>query len=154
MATYFFDSSGLVKSYVAETGSSWVRSITNPSAANDVYVVRMTEVEITSAIVRRRRSGTLTTAEADAALIKFRQDLRQQFQVIEIDAPLLVAAVRAVEVHGLRAYDAVQLAGAMALTTIQLASTNPPITVASADLELNAAARSEGILVEDPNNYP
>ena len=103
MATYFFDSSRLVKSYVSETGSSWVRSVTNPAAANDVYVVRVTEVEITSAIVRRRRSGTLTTAEANAALIKFRQDLRKQFQVIEIDAALLVAAVRAVEVHGLRA---------------------------------------------------
>lgn len=153
MATYFFDSSGLVKSYVSETGSSWVRSVTNPAAANDVYVVRVTEVEITSAIVRRRRSGTLTTAEANAALIKFRQDLRKQFQVIEIDAALLVAAVRAVEVHGLRAYDAVQLAGALTLTTIS-ASPHPPITIVSSDQELNAAARSEGILVEDPNNYP
>ncbi|MEX2172555.1 MAG: type II toxin-antitoxin system VapC family toxin [Pirellulales bacterium] len=93
-------------------------------------------------------------AEAAAALFKFRQDLRQQFQVIENDAPLLVAAVRAVEVHGLRAYDAVQLAAALTLITVQLASAHPPVAVVSADLKLNAAARAEGLLVEDPNNYP
>lgn len=58
------------------------------------------------------------------------------------------------EAHGLRGYDAVQLAAGRELNTLCNAFSLPPVTFVSADFELNAAAASEGLIVENPNNYP
>ena len=154
MAAYFFDSSALVKAYIAESGSDWVRSIMDPTAANDVHIVRMTEVEITSAVIRRKRAGTLTSHKAAVALDEFRRDARYEFHLIGIETHLIASAIRSAEAHGLRAYDALQLASALALKNIRSDLALSPLILASSDQELNAAARSEGILVEDPNNYP
>jgi hypothetical protein len=64
------------------------------------------------------------------------------------------SAMRVAERHGLRGYDAVQLAGAMAITAPSQAAGAGPITLVSSDLELNAAALLEGLFVEDPNAHP
>ena len=45
---YFFDSSGLVKRYVQETGTAWVRRLTSHNPSTIIYVVRITAVEVTS----------------------------------------------------------------------------------------------------------
>ena len=34
MALFYFDTSGIVKRYVLETGTAWVQDITNPSRGN------------------------------------------------------------------------------------------------------------------------
>ena len=59
-----------------------------------------------------------------------------------------------VEAHGLRAYDAVQLAAALGLNSRRLALGMSAVTLISADQELNAAAIASGLLVEDPNLHP
>lgn len=64
----FFDTSGLAKQYVGEVGSAWVNNICAPTSGNSIFIAEITVVEITSAIVRRRRGGSLTTADAQAAL--------------------------------------------------------------------------------------
>ncbi len=46
MQVYFFDSSGAVKRYASETGSSWVRSLLNPRSRNRVHVAHITGVEV------------------------------------------------------------------------------------------------------------
>lgn len=61
--------------------------------------------------------------------------------------------MRLAERHGVRGYDAVQLAAARATDAVAR-SVGTPATLVSADLELNAAAAAEGIAVEDPNNHP
>jgi uncharacterized protein len=73
---------------------------------------------------------------------------------VEITAPLLTDAMRLVEAHGLRAYDAVQLAAAVELNGRWLAAGMGSITLVSADQQLNNAAVAEGLLVEDPNLHP
>ena len=59
MGAYFLDTSAVVKRYIQETGTAWVRSIADPAAANLIYLARITDVEMTSAVVRRRRGGNL-----------------------------------------------------------------------------------------------
>jgi uncharacterized protein len=55
--------------------------------------------------------------------------------------------------HRLRAYDAVQLAVALEVNRIhQMAGS--PVTLVSADRDLNAAATAEGLTVDDPNSHP
>jgi hypothetical protein len=52
--SYYFDTSGLVKRYIAEIGTAWVTGIMDPAAGNLVYVARVTGVEVVSAIAARR----------------------------------------------------------------------------------------------------
>jgi len=53
--------------------------------------------------------------------------------------------------RGLRGYDCVQLAGALSIQRERFAAQLDPVVLVSADAELNAAARAEGLRVEDPN---
>ena len=63
MAHYFFDSSALVKRYVHEDGTAWVRRLTRRSAGRRIYLARITNVEVASAVARRRKGRTLTSAK-------------------------------------------------------------------------------------------
>ncbi len=107
MAVYFFDSSGIVKNYISEQGSSWVKTLVDPAAGNTLYLAEITGAELVSAIVRRQRRGATTPADAAAAVAAFRTDFVRAFFRLDI-TPLLVAnAMRLIEVHGLRGYDSV-----------------------------------------------
>jgi uncharacterized protein len=56
--------------------------------------------------------------------------------------------------HGLRAYDAVQLAAMIEFNRLYQTAKLGPVTVLSSDRDLNAAAHAEGLTVEDPNLHP
>ncbi|MEX2560443.1 MAG: type II toxin-antitoxin system VapC family toxin [Pirellulales bacterium] len=154
MASFFLDTSAIVKRYISEAGTGWVVSLADPATRNDLYIARIAEVEVTSAIVRRDRGGSLAPSVATAALMQFRHDLANQYQTTEITDALLARATSFAESDGLRAYDAVQLAAVVELAeqhkALSLAS---PILV-SADQELNAAAIAAGMTVENPNTHP
>ncbi len=49
MAAYFFDSSAIVKRYVRETGTAWVRRMTRHGRPDRIYLARITAVETASA---------------------------------------------------------------------------------------------------------
>ena len=53
MAAYFFDSSAIVKRYVREVGTAWVRDITEPVAGHRLYVARIAGVEVVSVLTRQ-----------------------------------------------------------------------------------------------------
>jgi predicted nucleic acid-binding protein len=149
VAVYFLDTSTVVKRYVLETGTAWVQALTNPANAHFLFVARITDVETTAAIARRRRLGSLTPAQAGRALAAFRQDIAQQYRIVEIAGPLLQRASHLADRHVLRAYDAVQLAAAL-----EIHAAEPSLRLISADIELNAAAVAEGMAVDDPNSHP
>lgn len=154
MAAFVLDTSAVVKRYVQEAGTAWVRRIADPAAANLIYLARITDVEFTSAVIRRQRGGNLPAADAVATLMQFRQDLVQAYRIIEVTPALLLAARSLAERQGLRAYDAVQLAAAVELNARRIAAGTGTITLVSADQELNAAALAEGLTVDDPANHP
>jgi predicted nucleic acid-binding protein len=154
MADYFFDTSALVKRHVIETGSAWVRSLVRARAAHDLYIARITAVEVTSAITRRQHSGHLSPAQAGAMLGHFRRHLARRYHVIELTPALFDDAARAARKHRLRAYDAVQLAVDLDLHRRHQDAGLGPVTLVSADQGLNTAAVAEGLSVNDPNSYP
>jgi predicted nucleic acid-binding protein len=154
VAAYFFETSALVKSYVNETGTAWVRSIIDPSVGNDIYLSRLTMVEMSSAIIRRRNAGSLSAADAARLLSEFRSDAATEFVLTDITETLLSHAAGLVEQYALRAYDAVHLAAGREIHSHQAALSLQAVTFVSADQELNAAAIAEGLTVEDPNNHP
>ena len=110
MTAYFLDSSAVVKRYVPETGSAWIRQLADPQAGNSLFIARITWVEVRSAFARRQRESSLTSTDRTLIVQRFRSDLNNQYQVIELDATLAETAGQMVSQYPLRAYDAVQLA--------------------------------------------
>ncbi len=153
MAILFLDSSGLVKRYVAETGSTWVQALTAPSSGNALYMARITGAEMIAAIARRQRRGATTLADAAAAVAAFRADFAQAYFPVDVTPDTVARAMDMAERHGLRGYDAVQLAAALELRDGCRRAGLPDPPIITADAELNAAARAEGLPVDDPNNH-
>jgi predicted nucleic acid-binding protein len=154
MAAYFCDASGIVKRHVPEIGTAWVQALADPAAAHEIFLARITRVEVTAAIARRSRGGMLAGVSAPAILAQFRHDAAHQYNIVEVTPALLAGAEALAESHGLRAYDAVQLAIAREVQGRRFALGLSGITLISADQELNAAATAEGLPVDDPNRHP
>ncbi len=153
MAVYFFDSNALVKRYAQETGSVWVMATTEPQAGHSLYIARLTAVEVVSAISRRQRGGSVPETDAAAAMSDFRYDLSHQYRVVEITAAVIKQAMQLAETYALRGYDAVQLAAALVVQNMRHTLGLPALVLVSADHDLNAAATTEGLTVDDPNNH-
>ena len=154
MAHYYFDSSALVKRYVAEVGTSWVQALCAPTTGHVLYTVRISGAEIIAALFRRARTGTLSSADAQAAATQFKADFRGDYQIVEVTEILVDRAMTLAEQHGLRGYDSVQLATALELQALRAVRSLPPLTFVSADDVLNSVAMTEGLAVENPNNHP
>lgn len=151
---YFVDSSALVKRYVQEDGTVWVRRLTRRIAGRRIFLAGITTVEVTSAVARRRKGRTLTSAEASSILHRFRQHLAGRYTLIDLTPALLSEAARLANVHSLRAYDAVQLSAALNLRQERQDAGLSPVTLISADQALNDAATAEGMTVNDPRSHP
>ena len=154
MAAYFFDSSALVKRYVTELGTGWVSGITAAATGNQVYIVRLTLVEVISAITRKARGTGISAAGAAVAIADFRRDLLNQYTKVDLIPMLIEQAANLAESHALRGYDAVQLAAALEINSDRLTAGFSAITLISADAALNGAAVTEGLAVDDPNAHP
>jgi predicted nucleic acid-binding protein len=154
VGAYFLDSSALVKRYVAEIGTAWIRGITDPAAHNQLIIARITCVELVSALARREREGVLSPETVAKAANAFRYDLDMQYQVVELDRALAEAASQLVFRHPLRAYDAVQLASAQRIQPAFAQATTAVLTFLAADDGLLTVAKAEGLLTDNPNRHP
>ena len=56
MASYFFDTSALVKRYISEHGSAWVVSTCHRDAGHAILIGRVTSVELISALAKTKYS--------------------------------------------------------------------------------------------------
>lgn len=151
MSHYYLDSSALVKRYVAEAGTGWVANLCATSAGHTLYTVRISGAEIVAALFLRVRTGTLAESDAQAAAAQFRADLRDRYQIVETTEQVVDLAMMLAERHGLRGYDSIQLAAALALQLARDSLSLSAITFVCADDRLNTAAEAEGLSVENPN---
>jgi predicted nucleic acid-binding protein len=87
-------------------------------------------------------------------LSRFRKHLAGRYTVVETTPTLLADAAKLANTHALRAYDAAQLSAASALNARGMAIGLGTVVLVSADTDLNRAAVSEGLEVEDPNSHP
>jgi predicted nucleic acid-binding protein len=139
--TVFADSSALVKLYADEPGADDVRRFPY------LVVSQMARVEVPAALWRKQRMGEISAADAAVLVAAFEADYfgvtdeEPRFVVLAVTAGLLDDAARLVGVHGLRAYDAVQLASAVATR----AAKGDGVVMASFDKALSAAAAAEGL---------
>jgi predicted nucleic acid-binding protein len=157
MASFYCDSSALVKYYIVESGTEWVRSLIDSRPddewANSIFTSALTWAEVISAFAKRHRMGDISTHLYRALTARFLREARLRYGRLRVNDALIDLAVELVRRHPLRAYDAVQLATALLLNRSLLADELPSLTFVSADDVLCEAARAEGLPAENPNEY-
>jgi uncharacterized protein len=147
LALYYLETSALVKLYVREPGTDRLLQLANDSAENRFAVLALSQVEFRSAIRRRERAGDIDPALAGLLLDRFQQHVETRFVRQVLTDAVLDGASEMIDRYALRAYDAIQLAGCLALKTVS--GTEAPVFVCS-DQHLLAAARSELLSILDP----
>lgn len=140
--TRYFDASALVKRYVRESGSTTVRRLL---ASGTAATSRLSEVEVSSGIVRRAREGAFTIQQRDRMLAALVRDV-PALAMVEMTPEITLDARTLLLRHPLRAGDAIQLASCRYLQR-QLAQ---PVPFVAFDGRLVKAARAEGLTVITP----
>ena len=151
MTISYFDSSALVKKYVHENGSKWIRDkVSSVSTGNIIVVSNIAHVEVVATIARRLGNS------GRQAINVFKYDIAELFENYYVEKIHLKDAMEISEKHRIRGYDAIHLAMACKYnsTLKSLPSPSQSIIFVSADNDLNNAAASESLLVENPENYP
>lgn len=141
MTAVFADSSALVKLYADEPAADVVRSLPT------LVVSQLARVEVPAALWRKHRLGELSASDTGVLVAAFEADYfgteeePARFFVVAATPQVLDRASRLVGVHGLRAYDAVQLASATAVN----AAVPEGVAFAAFDKALRTAAVAEGL---------
>jgi uncharacterized protein len=154
MSIIFWDTSALVKRYIAETGTPWVRGTIALSAGHKAVIAKITAVEVASAIARRIRDGSVTQRSAQAAQLLFERHIRREYTVIAVTDSVIMSATALSYRLPLRAYDAVQLASALEANQRMILAGFQPLLFLSSDRNLIKAAHLEGLLTDNPETYP
>ena len=158
MTQYYFDTSALVKYYLTETGSRWVSGLLDDrdfrgNWIHKVVTTLLSNVEGICALERAHRGGRIDTVSLDSARRRLLLDLRSRYHVLGVNRAVVLRAADLAQDHPLRAYDALHLATALFLNE-ELAVKRIPVCVfVSADENLLAAARAEGLSAENPTEH-
>jgi predicted nucleic acid-binding protein len=84
LSKYFLDSSALVKRYIEESGSGWVREITAPDGGHVIVVARIAPVEIVSSVMRRLREGLLDEQAASETRLLVDLDTALEYRLVAL----------------------------------------------------------------------
>jgi predicted nucleic acid-binding protein len=135
----YFDTSALVKRYVAEAGSEV--ALTLWESATVLAASQILYAEMTATFARKRREQPGSAVLLDQAQQAFRDDWEGMHRI-----PVDDAVNRRVDVllsqHPLRGADSIHLASALLLRDL----VQDQVTFACADSALVAAAKHEGLL--------
>jgi len=134
----YLDASALVKYYAAELGSAKVMEVISHAALIGTAVI--TRAEVSAALAKAVRTRALTEAEARSGL----QALREEWPYLmrlEVSETLIARADLLAWDLGLRGYDAVHLAAALAWRE----AIGTQVTLATFDQQLWAAAKRVGL---------
>lgn len=134
----YFDTSALVKRYVAEAGR---RDVLQLLRRHDVVTSAILPVEVRSALRRRASEGTLDAARVPEILRRVATD-RAYWTVVEVGTEVLAAAEALVARHPLRTLDAIHVASAQLFGS---RLTRADFLFVSADVRQTFAAAAIGL---------
>jgi len=149
----YFDSSALVKRYMAETGSAWVQARCN-DPVRTIATVDLSRIEVAAAFAAKLRGKFITQTEYQEARTKLVADAQKRYLLIPATTQRVDEAIELTARHKLRGYDAVHLACALHLNRALLEDDLSPLTLVAADDDLLKAAQTEGLETENPNHHP
>lgn len=134
----YLDASALVKRYVAEMGSLEMSKAI--AEAEIIGTVLISQAEVGAALAKAARAGRLTHEGALTSLQVFRQEWRDLVRV-QVTEMLVARADLLAWDHGLRGYNAVQLAAAI----LWQDAIGEVVTMATFDQQLWSAAGQMGL---------
>ncbi len=151
---YYADSSALLKRHVIEIGSNWIKNEFSAGSNNTIYTSKLSIAEVLSALNRRKRESSVSSADYARFSKDFLAVSKFQYETIDLSDAVLLEAQRLLENYPLRAGDAIQLASAL-LANSQLQSAKlPALVFLASDVRLLSAAKDEGLQTDDPQNHP
>ncbi len=137
----FADTSAIVKFYVDEVGHEEVRAIKSL-----ILISEIARVEVAAALWKKVRINEVAPADAQLLISTFEFDLfggddsEPRFHPVAVNSEVVTTAARLTGIHGLRAYDALQLASALVSRNVVADCTG----FAAFDKDLKRAAAAEG----------
>jgi predicted nucleic acid-binding protein len=140
------DTSALVKLYVQEPGTDRLLPLVGDQSENRFAVLAISVVELRSAIRRRQRAGDIEASVAIAVFEAVQMHMESRFLRQAVNDTVIDTAIEMIDRYALRAYDAVQLAGCLAICRTAAEA----FTFVCSDQRLLEAARSEQLKVLDP----
>ena len=141
MTFLYLDTSALVKCYIAEDGSDDVIALMADAAA--VATSLVTRTEVAAALAKAVRDDRVDEDEAQRAHRKFLREWPDFGRVPVTDALVERADALAWE-HGLRAYDSIQLAAALACEDM-VGALGVDVLLATFDRQLREAVARAGL---------
>ena len=149
MGFFYWDSSVVVKRYLDESGSAWVRMLAaNPE--NTFLTTEMSIVEASAAIAIAIRVGRLTKRQGQNAYRDFANDVSTDvYQLLAVTRPLIDRAALLPQIHPLKGYDAVHLATGLEAAR-NLADQGIRLVFVSGDDQMLRAAEAEGLTTDNP----
>jgi predicted nucleic acid-binding protein len=136
----YADTSALIKKYVRETGSEQVADHFNQYPV--IGTAALTQAEMASAMSKAARLGWVNESEILTAWLDFLSHW-PAYMRLPLSAGVVERAASIAWRHGLRAYDSVHLACALAWKNV----TGDEVIFACYDQNLSKAARQEGLQV-------
>lgn len=133
----YFDTSAIVPLVVDEASTETCNRLWTESTR--VVSVRLIYPEARAALAGAGRIGRLTRSQHNAVVLGL-DSLIEEADVIEFSADIAKSAGELAERHGLRGYDAVHLAAALAVA-------DDDLVLVTGDVELAGAAQAAGIAV-------
>ena len=149
MGFFYLDSSVMVKRYVDEPGSAWVRSlITEPE--NVAILSEIAIVEVSAALAMSVRTGKLRKSLGQAAYEAFHTDIAAGvYQLLAVARPTIDEAAELAQAHPLKGYDAVHLATGLEAAR-NLAGQEITLVFVSGDAQMLRAAEAESLTTDNP----
>lgn len=153
VSVYCLDTSALVKRYIDEIGSPWLKAIVDPALSPFLVISQLLVVELHSALNRRLREGTISQDDYTRTKHAFQGDCQNEYNLIPISGPVVDLACDLLERHPLRASDAIHLATALTSNRLLSDSGLPALAFLCADDRLLNAATAEGLATDNPTDH-
>jgi predicted nucleic acid-binding protein len=156
MGLAFLDTSALMKLYITEIGSNWLKIYVKN---NQIAISELALYEGATVLRRRFLENSITHTQALALYARLQND-STGFDVLELGANKQLERVVNLVFNQpgsfrIRALDSIHLAAAQAMHEA-LNLSDPPVlfVFVSSDLHLLAAAQTLGFNIENPENHP
>jgi uncharacterized protein len=150
---YDLEPSALVKYYVTEPGSTWVRQLVDEEA-NVLVSADITIAEVAAALGAIVRMVRISRRQRDAFWGRFTRDLLRRYEFLPTRRTIITRAAALCLKHPLRGFDAIHLASGLQLqdTLAQQEAGDNALssTYVTSDDRLVTAAQAEGLTVENP----
>lgn len=151
MPHYYLDSSAIVKCYVSEAGSRWIRQLLADLSAI-LYSSDLTIAEVAAAIAILGRTGRINAAQQREAVAEFYKHTTTRFVHLSASREIVRYAADLAQRHPLKGYDAVHLATALALAR-DLRANGLSLTLVTGDDQMIRAAQAETLPTANPFDY-